>query len=188
MNINEEIKQQIEATVELHNRAKEYPIPSPIIFDLNGINDQTLQLVEKLFGENTLDGPVIYVVKANAHGIDLIAELKNHKEKVQQQGSTFAVSRINGQQSDVLYVGSKRAGLKARLLQHLGLANGRKVYSLHLKDWLPPSVQLTFEFYRFPNLGNTIVDNAIFQILEDAFWDILKPTFGKKGGNNVLGK
>lgn len=52
-------------------------------------------------------------------------------------------SKHNNDQSGLLYVGSSQSKyLVARMQNHLGIG-ARKVYSMHLKAWLPPELDCT---------------------------------------------
>jgi Uri superfamily endonuclease len=77
--------------------------------------------------------------------------------------------------SNVMYVGSSTTGLKKRISQHLGHEH-KGTYALHLSHWFNGKYKITIKMYD--------VENEVLQIIEDDLSDILKPAFGKQGGNN----
>ena len=97
----------------------------------------------------------------------------------------YHISRINkkhfGNGNITLYVGSKQKDLGNRFLQHLGLIDKKKrsVSSLYMKDWWGNNGTIDITIY---NYGEEINHNQL-QIIEDAIWNVMKPLFGKRGGN-----
>jgi len=84
--------------------------------------------------------------------------------------------KINGNLSEVLYVGSSTTGVSKRLKQHLGYGPA-KTYSLHLCHWLKGDVRISiFEYQE--------VKRDVLQLIEDAISAEQNPMFGKQGGNN----
>lgn len=95
--------------------------------------------------------------------------------KPKEKGDKRHVSRLMEKESKCLYVGSKRKDIKARIKQHLGYGNAR-TYSLDLKFWFPPKIEILIEVYSV-SLGNELL-----VALEQSMWENSKPMFGKKGG------
>ena len=86
--------------------------------------------------------------------------------------------------SNVLYVGSKKDELQNRLYQHLGINLGNQngsTYALYLSKWWQKD---------FPNVKITAyslqedVSYTQLVFIEDCFSEILNPLFGKKGSNS----
>ena len=86
--------------------------------------------------------------------------------------------------SNVLYVGSKKDELQNRLYQHLGINLGNQngsTYALYLSKWWQkdfPNVKITA--YSFQE--NVSYTQLVF--IEDCFSEMLNPLFGKKGSNS----
>ena len=86
--------------------------------------------------------------------------------------------------SNVLYVGSKKDELQNRLYQHLGINLGNQngsTYALYLSKWWQkdfPNVKIT---------AYTLQENVSYTqlvFIEDCFSEMLNPLFGKKGSNS----
>lgn len=86
--------------------------------------------------------------------------------------------------SNVLYVGSKKDELQNRLYQHLGINLGNQngsTYALYLSKWWQKD---------FPNVKITAyslqedVSYTQLVFIEDCFSEMLNPLFGKKGSNS----
>lgn len=86
--------------------------------------------------------------------------------------------------SNVLYVGSKKDELQNRLYQHLGINLGNQkgsTYALYLSKWWQkdfPNVKITV--YSFQE--NVSYTQLVF--IEDRFSEMLNPLFGRKGSNS----
>jgi len=95
---------------------------------------------------------------------------KAFKEKTERK-----CAKIN-HASSTLYVGSSTTGLHKRIQQHLG--NGHKsTYALHLSHWTEGRrIEIKVSEYN--------VSRTVLQLIEDAKSSMLKPAFGKLGGNN----
>lgn len=86
--------------------------------------------------------------------------------------------------SNVLYVGSKKDELQNRLYQHLGINLGNQngsTYALYLSKWWQkdfPNVKIT----AYSLQENVSYTQLVF--IEDCFSEMLNPLFGKKGSNS----
>lgn len=85
-----------------------------------------------------------------------------------------ACAKLNAP-SMVLYVGSSTTGVRKRIKEHMGLGN-KATSALHLSHWFNGKYKVTVKQYD--------VDHEVLQIIEDDLSDLLRPAFGKKGGNN----
>ena len=84
------------------------------------------------------------------------------------------VSKFNNTNSKILYLGIKRHKLKMRIKQHLGYGSAKAI-ALHLKHWLPNNINLKITIYEIDSENNEFLN-----FLEQGFWDILTPMFGKR--------
>lgn len=92
------------------------------------------------------------------------------------------LSRYNRTSSKVLYVGSSTTDFRTRIKNHLG-TEGTRVYSLHLCKWDSNlDYELKVSTFEVVSARNEIVERFIVEILEQQFWDKLKPVFGKRSG------
>lgn len=139
----------------------------------------------------SIENKAIYIITAKLHDNYIInyEEIKNEFKllKANHSNAYYHISKINknhfnSNKEITLYVGSKRKSVSTRLVQHLGLNNKdkRRVYSLYLNDWWNFRGDITITIISF----SSHVTNEQLQIIEDFYWDELKPFFGKKGGNN----
>lgn len=106
---------------------------------------------------------------------------KDKKEKIFQ----YNLPKNNKvENSNVLYVGSKKDELQKRLYQHLGINLGNQngsTYALYLSKWWQKD---------FPNVKITAyslqedVSYTQLVFIEDCFSEMLNPLFGKKGSNS----
>ena len=127
----------------------------------------------------TLKGPCIYKISfANKKYCSLISEKfhvfqQDNKPKI--KGEKRHVSKCNKRESTCLYVGSKRNDIYNRIKQHLGYGQAR-TYSLDLKFWFPPNIELTFVIYP------VVLKFDLLVMLEQQMWENSKPMFGKQSG------
>lgn len=92
------------------------------------------------------------------------------------------LSRYNRTSSSTLYVGSSTTDFKTRIKNHLG-TEGTRVYSLHLCKWDNAlEYDLTISVYEVISENDEETERFIVEILEQQFWDILNPIFGKRSG------
>ncbi len=92
------------------------------------------------------------------------------------------LSRYNKTPSKVLYVGSSTTDFKTRIKNHLG-TEGTRVYSLHLCKWDNClDYKLKVSAFEVVSDNEEVVERFIVEILEQHFWDKLKPVFGKRSG------
>lgn len=78
--------------------------------------------------------------------------------------------------SNVIYVGSS-ASLRDRVKQHLGFGP-KSTYALQLGDWLKGhEVTCTLEYFAVSTQEQRTLED-----IEDGYWQLLRPLFGKKGG------
>lgn len=98
-----------------------------------------------------------------------------------------AMSKVNGQRDlkkKVLYVGSsKGSNLKTRMCNHFGVGS-KGVYSMHLIHWLPKNVNsgIKVQLYKIAAPEHSTANINLTEIIEQGFWDELKPMFGKRSG------
>lgn len=101
-----------------------------------------------------------------------------------------SLSKINFPSGDwipsgrTLYVGSsKGSNLKTRMKNHFGVGS-KTVYSLHLKHWIPEDLKanIIVEIFQVERPENTLININLLELIEQGFWDELKPMFGKRSG------
>lgn len=109
---------------------------------------------------------------------------KKKKEKKAQKFQYNLPKNNKVENSNVLYVGSKKDELQNRLYQHLGINLGNQngsTYALYLSKWWQKD---------FPNVKITAyslqedVSYTQLVFIEDCFSEMLNPLFGKKGSNS----
>lgn len=84
----------------------------------------------------------------------------------------------------VLYVGSSRgSNLKTRMKNHFGVGS-KTVYSLHLKHWIPEDLEtnIIVELFQIERPVNNSSNINLLELIEQGFWDELRPMFGKRSG------
>lgn len=114
----------------------------------------------------------IYVIELTVGDAkDVFEKYKKYKERGKRK-----CSRLNTA-SKTLYVGSSTTGLNRRLEQHLKFGP-KGTYALHMADWFKGKVKVTI--YEFDSKD---IDKKVLQIIEDSKAYVLKPAFGKPGGN-----
>ncbi len=119
-----------------------------------------------------LDGirKAIYIIEElEGNPEETFLEFSRYKEKKER-----ACAKLNFP-SRVLYVGSSTTDVKKRIKEHMGKGNNN-TYALHLSHWFRGNYKVTVKQYD--------VTNEVLQIIEDDLSDLLKPAFGKQGGNN----
>lgn len=106
------------------------------------------------------------------------------KDKKAQKFQYNLPKKNNVENSNVLYVGSKKDELQNRLYQHLGINLGNQngsTYALYLSKWWQkdfPNVKIT----AYSLQEDVSYTQLIF--IEDCFSEMLNPLFGKKGSNS----
>lgn len=106
------------------------------------------------------------------------------KDKKAQKFQYNLPKNNNVENSNVLYVGSKKDELQNRLYQHLGINLGNQngsTYALYLSKWWQkdfPNVKIT----AYSLQENVSYTQLVF--IEDCFSEMLNPLFGKKGSNS----
>jgi hypothetical protein len=131
--------------------------------------------------------PLIYILQIKS--VEKLNTLLEHFEnyhsvnKLKIAGKNrINLSRYNCTSSDVLYVGSSTTDFKTRIKNHLGTA-GTQVFSLHLCKWDNSlDYDLEISVYEVISTNTETIDRLIVEILEQQFWDKLKPVFGKRSG------
>ena len=109
---------------------------------------------------------------------------KKKKEKKAQKFQYNLPKNNKVENSNVLYVGSKKDELQNRLYQHLGINLGNQngsTYALYLSKWWQkdfPNVKIT----AYSLQENVSYTQLVF--IEDCFSEILNPLFGKQGSNS----
>ena len=118
-----------------------------------------------------------------------IEDVKNNfeqkkKDKKAQKFQYNLPKNNKVENSNVLYVGSKKDELQNRLYQHLGINLGNQngsTYALYLSKWWQkdfPNVKIT----AYSLQENVSYTQLVF--IEDCFSEMLNPLFGKKGSNS----
>lgn len=131
--------------------------------------------------------PLIYIIQLQS-GKDLKLLLQNFEEyyatnKAKTKNvDRVNLSRYNRTNSNVLYVGSSTTNFTTRIKNHLG-TEGTRMYSLHLCKW-DKSMEYNLKISTFEVISGTneTSERFIVEILEQQFWDKLKPVFGKRSG------
>lgn len=106
------------------------------------------------------------------------------KEKKAQKFQYNLPKNNKVENSNVLYVGSKKDELQNRLYQHLGINLGNQngsTYALYLSKWWQkdfPNVKIT----AYSLQENVSYTQLVF--IEDCFSEMLNPLFGKQGSNS----
>lgn len=106
------------------------------------------------------------------------------KEKKEQKFQYNLPKNNKEENSNVLYVGSKKDKLQKRLYQHLGINLGNQkgsTYALYLSKWWQkdfPNVKIT----AYSLQENVSYTQLVF--IEDRFSEMFNPLFGKKGSNS----
>ena len=109
---------------------------------------------------------------------------KDKKDKKEQKFPYNLPKNNKVENSNVLYVGSKKDELQKRLYQHLGINLGNQngsTYALYLSKWWQkdfPNVKIT----AYSLQENVSYTQLVF--IEDCFSEMLNPLFGKKGSNS----
>jgi len=131
--------------------------------------------------------PLIYVIEVQSS--KKIKVLLGHFEKFhcENKRKTKSVDRVNLSKynktlSKTLYVGSSTTDFKARIKNHFGTESTR-VYSLHLCRWDNLlDYDLKISAFEVISQSEQTVERFIVEILEQHFWDKLRPIFGKRSG------
>lgn len=153
---------------------------APIMFKIHSkiLNDKS-KVDEILVKFEAIKGPCIYrILIPDTKYCPIIRrsfETFQFTNKPLEKGVKRHVSRLMEKESKCIYVGSKRADIKARIKQHLGYGNAR-TYSLDLKFWFPPKIKILIEVY------SVSLDNELLVALEQSMWANSKPMFGKQSG------
>ena len=129
----------------------------------------------------------IYIFELeNENNIEAVKNNFEQKEKEKKaQKFQYNLPKNNKvENSNVLYVGSKKDELQNRLYQHLGINLGNQngsTYALYLSKWWQkdfPNVKIT----AYSLQENVSYTQLVF--IEDCFSEMLNPLFGKKGSNS----
>lgn len=92
-------------------------------------------------------------------------------------------SKYNHNDSNTLYVGiSQRKNLSKRIREHIG-EGSKTTYALNLKYWIPDNTQIEILIYK-PTIPEYNKENHLNlrELIEQSFWDELKPMMGKRSG------
>lgn len=130
-----------------------------------------------------LTGNIIYTVSLEVpHSCeDLQGLFRLYKAKKQH-----AMSKVNDQRElkKILYVGSsKGTNLKTRIYNHFGVGS-KRVFSMHLIHWLPETFnsRIKVQLYKVKVPEHSTKNINLVELMEQGFWDELKPMFGKRSG------
>lgn len=132
--------------------------------------------------------PIIYTIeildtKTKNDLINLFYHFKEENKSRVKNENRINHSKYNGSDSNYLYVGSSINDFKSRLKDHLGVKKGLRTYGLHLSKWdkdINYSIRIkTYEIKHINDLENK---RNLVEIIEQQFWDTLKPVFGKRSG------
>ena len=124
-------------------------------------------------------GHVVYVIKeidGNSEETYKAFSAYKSMQKEKPMAERRACAALN-EPSEVLYVGSSTTKIKARIKEHMG--DGSKgTYALQLRHWFRGKLTITIRDY-------DRLDARVIQLLEDDLSHLLKPAFGKRGGNGT---
>ena len=162
---------------------------APLYFsteDLKFENSVELQNKVNLFSDGIKKNLIYTVTLEKPLPVrDIQGALLNYKEE-----KVHALSKVNLPAEDweetgrVLYVGSsKGSNFRTRIRNHLGIGS-RGVYSLHLTHWLHkiPHSGVVVKTFEVDAPTHTASNINLLEIVEQGFWDELKPMFGKRSG------
>lgn len=116
---------------------------------------------------------------------DIQQALLNYKKE-----NKHALSKVNlptknwDETGRVLYVGSsKGSNFSTRIKNHLGFGS-TGVYSLHLIHWLSGIIDsdIVIRTFTMDEPNHEYININLLEIIEQGFWDELKPMFGKRSG------
>lgn len=131
--------------------------------------------------------PLIYIIRLQSKGkmkllIQRFESYHATNKTKTKNVDRVNLSRYNRTNSDVLYVGSSTTNFLTRIKNHFG-TEGTRVYSLHLCKWDDClEYNIAISTYEVISETNETVERFIVEILEQQFWDMLKPVFGKRSG------
>jgi len=149
-------------------------------FDFSCLSEKPKRYLDELRKWDNLtirDSSYIYIYVITAEGgvsLSSVAEAFSRAKKENLDGRAYA--RMNGHESQTLYVGSSRA-INKRVAEHLGFGS-KHTYALHMRYWAEIlEGRFSIVIYRFDDCEN----KKVIQAIEDGLWDQLKPMFGKQG-------
>lgn len=134
----------------------------------------------KLSEITNLKKHIIYIININLNNNIIqkyFLDFRN-KNKLKNKISKFNSEFLN--QSKVLYVGSSTTKTIDRFKQHFGLVK-QNSYGLYLNDWLETDFRLNIKIYNLKG-ENFEINKEILESVEQAFWDLNLPLFGKRSG------
>lgn len=151
--------------------------PENILELQNKVKAFTSGIEENLIYTISLDDP---------HSVGGIqsALIKYKKKKIHALSKVNSATREWLEEGSVLYVGSsKGSNFSTRIKNHLG-AGSKGVYSLHLLHWIPAALNsgLTIQTYTVDGPKHIYNNINLLELIEQGFWDDLKPMFGKRSG------
>ncbi|AIL46975.1 hypothetical protein [Elizabethkingia anophelis] len=131
--------------------------------------------------------PLIYIISLQTKAV-LPALIRNfeeyHRTNIQRTKNVDRVNlaRHNKTASKVLYVGSSTTDFRTRIKNHLG-TEGIRTYSMHLCKW-DNGLDYNLNISAFELIGENTekIDRFLVEIIEQQFWEELRPVFGKKSG------
>lgn len=170
----------IESLAKWQHDIKKFKPTVPQVFKFNSSLLDNSSAIDKFLKKvAVINGPCIYrLLIKNKKDCTLIKENFDRFQidnKPKEKGIKRHVSRVNKCESLCLYVGSKRENIASRIKQHLGYGTAR-TYSLDLKYWFPPKIDILIEVY------SVILDNDLLVALEQKIWENSRPMFGKQSG------
>jgi len=170
----------VKSLLKWQNDLEKFEPPMPFVFEINSsMLDNPLKIKEFLKKIKSIDGSCIYkILIQNKNYCDLIKKKFDQFQidnKLKEKGIKRHVSRFMKEESECIYVGSKRKNIAQRINQHLGYGTAR-TYSLDLRFWFPPKIKIIIEIYMVK------LDNDLLVALEQKMWANSKPMFGKQGG------
>ena len=131
--------------------------------------------------------PLIYIISLRTKAVlpNLIRNFEEyHRTNLERTKNVDRVnlSRYNKTASNILYVGSSTTNFTTRIKNHFG-TEGTRIYSLHLCRWDKClDYKLTLSAFELISENNQEIDRFLVEIIEQQFWDELKPVFGKRSG------
>jgi len=170
----------IESLKKWQHDIKKFKPTAPQVFKINSsILDDPTKINEFLKNLKRIDGSCIYrlLIQNKKHCALIKEEFDSFQidNKPKEKGIKRHVPRFMEKESECLYVGSKRENIEQRIKQHLGYGTAR-TYSLDLKFWFPPKIEIVIEIY------SVKLDNDLLVALEQKMWANSLPMFGKQSG------
>lgn len=159
----------------------DFEIPSKDLFSLHPKNSALRERIKAHFS-NFQDSVIYTVALKGCEDYKSINTAFSKATSTKKEQRDY--SKHNNRQSGLLYVGSSQSKyLVTRVRNHLGIG-ARKVYSMHIKAWLPPDLDciIIIRVLQVQIPDNNIKSVKILELVEQGLWDANNPLFGKRNG------